>query len=196
MATFSRSPPTHEAFLGLGSVRFLERSDEAGERLAGEALKPQDDYAVCVVTGRREVVPRDHDALKAASPAELQSVAAEMLADWLPAASEIVRRGDSESFFRVDMPTSVPFSLDAPTNVPLLGDAIHAMTPTRGRGANLALRDGALLARALNAIAAGERDLATALADYEHDLVPCGFAVVREAARVGEQRMAQNPLPG
>ena len=70
----------------------------------------------------------------------------------------------------------------------------HAMTPTLGRGANLAMRDGALLARALKAVAAGEMKLAAALTDYESDLVTYGFDVVREAARIGEQRMAQNPL--
>ncbi|WP_282589115.1 FAD-dependent oxidoreductase, partial [Lichenifustis flavocetrariae] len=63
----------------------------------------------------------------------------------------------------------------------LLGDAIHAMTPTLGRGANLAMRDGALLGRALKAVAAGERGLASALADYEQQLLAYGFAVVRAA---------------
>jgi 2-polyprenyl-6-methoxyphenol hydroxylase-like FAD-dependent oxidoreductase len=77
----------------------------------------------------------------------------------------------------------------------VLGDAVHAMTPTLGRGANLAMRGGALLGRVLNVVAAGESDLADALADYERDMLGHGFAVVTEAAEIGEQRMAQNPLP-
>ena len=192
---FTIASDNRKVFLGLGSVRFPTPPDRPGEQFAATTIKPQDDYLVCIVGGRGEFLPRDHQTMKAATPADLQAVAAEMLAAWPAKASELVLRGDPASFFMVDMYTSVPCSLDAPTNVTLLGDAIHAMTPTLGRGANLAMRDGALLARALKAVAAGEMKLAAALTDYERDLVKYGFDVVREAARIGEQRMAQNPLP-
>ncbi|MEU3648163.1 FAD-dependent monooxygenase [Lentzea sp. NPDC034063] len=90
----------------------------------------------------------------------------------------------------------MPGTLDAPVNVTLLGDAIHAMTPTLGRGANVAMRDATVLGRALKAVADGRLALAEALACYERDeLTAYGFSVVTEAARIGEQRMAQNPLP-
>ncbi|WP_235451621.1 hypothetical protein [Streptomyces olivochromogenes] len=69
------------------------------------------------------------------------------------------------------------------------------MTPTLGRGANIAMRDGALLGRALKKVADGHLTLADALAAHERDMLAYGFSVVREAARVGERRMAQNPLP-
>jgi len=70
------------------------------------------------------------------------------------------------------------------------------MTPTLGRGANVAMRDGALLGRALKAVARGDTKLREALATYEQGMLRYGFEVVREAARIGQQRMAQNPLPG
>jgi 2-polyprenyl-6-methoxyphenol hydroxylase-like FAD-dependent oxidoreductase len=92
------------------------------------------------------------------------------------------------------MYTSVPHSLLPPTNVTLLGDAIHAMTPTLGRGANLAMRDGALLGRALKSVVEQGVELAHALTSYEARTLDYGFSVVREAARIGEQRMEQNPL--
>ena len=85
--------------------------------------------------------------------------------------------------------------LDAPTNVTLLGDAVHAMTPTLGRGANLAMRDAALLGRQLKSVAAAEKSLPAALAIYEEELVRYGFEVVRESVAIGQQRMGQNPLP-
>ncbi|MFJ8962790.1 hypothetical protein ACIRG5_25700 [Lentzea sp. NPDC102401] len=45
-------------------------------------------------------------------------------------------------------------------------------------------------------MADGRLALTEALASYERDeLTTYGFSVVREAARIGEQRMAQNPLP-
>jgi 2-polyprenyl-6-methoxyphenol hydroxylase-like FAD-dependent oxidoreductase len=119
----------------------------------------------------------------------------QLLASWPARALRVIGAGDSSSFFLVDMYTSVPCSLDAPSNVTLLGDAIHAMTPTLGRGANVAMRDGALLARGLRAVAKGEIRLGDALKIYEENMLRYGFQVVREAAQIGLQRMAQNPLP-
>ena len=193
---FTIATDERKVFLGLGSVNFPTPPDRAAETLAPDVkLKQQDDYVVCVVGGRTERFPQDRETLKAASSEELQRVAAEMLAAWPEQAASIVLHGDPSSFFFVDMYTSVPCSLDAPTNVTLLGDAIRAMTPTLGRGANLAMRDGALLGRALKSVASGAIGLAAALAAYEKDMLQYGFDVVREAARVGEQRMAQTPLP-
>ena len=40
--------------------------------------------------------------------------------------------------------TSVPLAMPRRGRVTSVGDAIHAMTPTLGRRANLAMRDGAL----------------------------------------------------
>jgi 2-polyprenyl-6-methoxyphenol hydroxylase-like FAD-dependent oxidoreductase len=75
------------------------------------------------------------------------------------------------------------------------GIAIHAMIPTLGRGANVAMRDGALLGRWLKAVTRGEVNLIDALEAYEANMLRYGFQVVREAAQIGRQRMAQNPLP-
>jgi 2-polyprenyl-6-methoxyphenol hydroxylase-like FAD-dependent oxidoreductase len=193
---FTIGSDVRQVFLGLGAVRFPERPDEAARRLAPQAsLTPTEDYVVCIVGGRHQHWPDGGQSLHAAAPAELQRIAADLLAGWSGAAADIVAGGDPASFFSVDMYTSVPGPLDPPSRVTLLGDAIHAMTPTLGRGANLALRDGALLARQLRAVAAGQTTLTAALADYEAELLSYGFDVVRESVRIGEQRMGQTPLP-
>ena len=193
---FTIASDERKVFLGLGSVNFPTPPDQASNTLAPRVkLRRRDDYVVCIVGGRHERFPLDRTAMKAASSEALQRVAAEMLAKWPDQAAAVVRQGDPSSFFFVDMYTSVPCSLDQPTNVTLLGDAIHAMTPTLGRGANLAMRDGALLGRALKSVAKRERDLSAALATYERNMQKYGFDVVREAAKVGQQRMAQNALP-
>ena len=57
------------------------------------------------------------------------------------------------------------------SRVTLLGDAIHAMSPAGGVGANTALDDAARLARHL-ARAARDGDLPAALAAYETDMRP------------------------
>jgi 2-polyprenyl-6-methoxyphenol hydroxylase-like FAD-dependent oxidoreductase len=183
-------------FLGAGTVKFLTEPDVAAQQLTpAVTLKPQEHYAVCIVGGRPELFPKDAAQLRDATPQDLQALAVDMLATWPKPARDLVANGDSNSFFIVNMSTSVPGKLDAPTNVTLLGDAIHSMTPTLGRGTNLAMRDAALLGRQLQAVATGEKSLQTALTIYEEELIRYGFDVVRESVEMGKQRMGQNPLP-
>lgn len=190
---FTIASDERKVFLGLGSVRFPTPPDEAASSFApGTAMRHEDDHVVCIVGGRHQYFSGN---LREASGAELQRIAAEAIGDWPENAGALIRTGEASAFFPVEMYMSVPCTLDNPTNVTLLGDGIHAMTPTLGRGANVAMRDGTLLGRALKRVAKGEAELSAALAAYEQDMLAYGFAVVREAAKIGEQRMAQKPLP-
>ncbi len=72
-----------KVFLGLGAVRVLTPPDIASAALAPQTeLKAQPDYRVSIVGGRHEHFPRDREAMRAASSAELQEIAAGMLAPW------------------------------------------------------------------------------------------------------------------
>ncbi|WP_432890151.1 FAD-dependent oxidoreductase [Kribbella sp. CA-245084] len=191
---FTIASDERKVFLGLGAVRFPSPPAQAAQQFApGTAMRDQDDYVVCIVGGRHRFFPRN-DTMRAHTGAELQHIAGATIGEWPDAAVRVIDAGDPTSFFLVEMHTSVPTKLDTPTNVTLLGDAIHAMTPTLGRGANLAMRYGALLGRHLKKVADGHLPLDQALAAYEADITDYAFTVVREAARIGEQRMAQTPL--
>ncbi len=60
--------------------------------------------------------------------------------------------------------------------ITLLGDAGHLMTPFAGVGVNVAMADALELARAIIGVAKGGegKSVATAIADYEKELFPCG----------------------
>ncbi|WP_327403947.1 FAD-dependent monooxygenase [Streptomyces sp. NBC_01288] len=81
-----------------------------------------------------------------------------------------------------------------PSRITLLGDAVHAMSPAGGIGANTALRDAGLLAAALGKAAHG-RPIIDALADYESVMTGCGFDAVRTSADNGRRMLGQDPLP-
>ncbi|NOU34275.1 MAG: FAD-dependent monooxygenase [Polyangiaceae bacterium] len=176
---FTVAVDERKCFLGLGPVVFPERP-------SGLGLRPQDDYVVCIVGGRRELFG-DDEQTRRMKPTELRSLGDHVLSAWPESTRVILAHADPRAFFFVEMHTSVPTALPPPRRSTLLGDAIHAMTPTLGRGANLAMRDGANLA---NCIANGAD-----LAAYEVEMLRYGFDVVRSAADMGTRLMGQSPLP-
>lgn len=193
---FTVAVDERKCFLGLGPVVFPFRPEAAASRIApAPRVSAQEDYVVSIVGGRRDLFPGNDDAVRAMTSTELQSLARAMLDAWPEETRRILDCGDPTSFFWVEMYTSVPGTLPLPRHTALLGDAIHAMTPTLGRGANLALRDAVRLGRQVLAIARGETSIANALAAYEGDIVPYGFDVVRAAAEMGARLMGQDPLP-
>ncbi|MBQ0865251.1 FAD-dependent oxidoreductase [Streptomyces smyrnaeus] len=72
----------------------------------------------------------------------------------------------------------------------LLGDAAHAMAPTLGQGANMAIEDGVVLAHH----AAPDGDPLAALAHYDRDRRPRTNAVVRRAARILRLTSMRSPV--
>jgi 2-polyprenyl-6-methoxyphenol hydroxylase-like FAD-dependent oxidoreductase len=75
--------------------------------------------------------------------------------------------------------------------VTLLGDAIHSMTPYRGIGANIALKDAALLCAKLAEAARGEKPVLTAIAEYEEAMREYGFAAVAASLKGMKQAIGQ-----
>ncbi|SCL35260.1 2-polyprenyl-6-methoxyphenol hydroxylase [Micromonospora nigra] len=112
---------------------------------------------------------------------DLLRVAADLTRTWHPHLRELLARADPASALPIRVSTSEPVPPWKSSTVTLLGDAIHTMTPGRGVGANTALRDANLLRRQLIRAAAGEKTLVQAVADYEAEMVPYGFARVADS---------------
>lgn len=75
-------------------------------------------------------------------------------------------------------------------HVVLLGDAVHAVSPSSGQGASMALEDTAVLARVLRE----EKNLQSAFARYEGLRRERVERVVRWARRLGQPKAAGHPL--
>jgi 2-polyprenyl-6-methoxyphenol hydroxylase-like FAD-dependent oxidoreductase len=121
-------------------------------------------------------------------PAELHAVVAGAIRRWHPDLVRLVQRASVADTSLVAIRSAVPIASWRASRVTLLGDAIHAMSPAGGSGANTVLRDAALLAVELGAAVRGEKTPVQAIADYERQMTDYGFAAVR-AARGAERAM-------
>ena len=66
------------------------------------------------------------------------------------------------------------------------------MTPFRGIGANVAIKDAVRLKRALVAAHRGERDLVAAVHNYEHEMRGYGFRAVRNSLKAMRQTVSDS----
>ncbi|MFI6179882.1 FAD-dependent oxidoreductase [Nonomuraea sp. NPDC051191] len=155
-----------------------------GHRTVGVA--PTRDYATCSFGARAEDLP---SGLHLMTQEQLRSLVMDMTDGWHP----LVRRMIAQwhEVFPLELRTSVPIPPWRTSRVTLLGDAVHAMSPAAGAGANLALRDAAALSAAL----AHGGPLMPALRSYERDMIASGFAAVRVSAANGARFLGQDPLP-
>jgi salicylate hydroxylase len=104
----------------------------------------------------------------------------------------LVRLADPATINAIAMRTAVPVAPWRTQRITLLGDAIHSMTPYRGIGANVALKDAVRLCRALTAAARGERPVIDAIQAYEAGMVDYGFRAVRTSLHAMNQAVMEN----
>ncbi|WP_033289442.1 FAD-dependent oxidoreductase [Amycolatopsis jejuensis] len=160
----------------------------------GLTLTDTADYVMCLFAARTELLPPD-DELRTGTGRWLRDLTADLARAWQPAAADLLARAETGTFFPIFMRSSVPLEPWPTTSVTLLGDAIHAMSPAVGVGANTALRDADLLTVKLTEAESGA-DLITAIREYETTMIDYGFDAVRTSAKYGAIRMGQTPLPG
>ena len=193
---FTAVSDVRKLILGVGPIIFPIRPELAAQSIGIEKnLNQQHDYVGCIVSGRKEFFGSDDVEIRKKTSDELQQLAIDLLSDWPSEASSVPAVGEKGSFFYIEMTSSIPFNLKPHPNVTLLGDAIHTMTPSLGRGANVALRDAALLGKELIKVANGDKELVTSLKEYETEMTQYGFNVVRHSAEMGTKLLGQDPLP-
>ena len=130
--------------------------------------------------------------LEGADAPVLAAAASRPMAGWSRAFRDLVDLSDPTTLSCLSIRTSVPVAPWRAGRVTLLGDAIHAMTPYRGVGANVAIKDAVRLKRALTAAHHGERDLSEAIRTYEDGMRDYGFRAVQNSLRAMHQTVTDN----
>jgi len=127
--------------------------------------------------------PQDWIAsIDCARPRETLQRVAEEFAGWAPALTALITDGETDPVFRPIHSLPADHRWKRVPGVTLVGDAAHLMAPS-GEGANLAMYDGAELAKA---IAARPANLEAALAVYEKALFPRSASAAAESGELLE----------
>lgn len=177
--------PSAPCSLFLASWR---RPEGVGEMLRQLGIEEtlERDYLLCALGGKPEYFGLDGKA-EGISGKALKAVMRAAARSWHPALQALVELLDEEQIFLNRLRTSRPQPAWTPSRVTLLGDAIHSMTPYRGIGGNIALKDARVLCDALTRAARGEQPLLEAIGEYEAEMRRYGFAAVGDSLRAMEQ---------
>ena len=185
--------PLHEGFMAVvggrvgmasGLVRFRQRPEQAAAAIApGARLSPAGDYLMWAVAADESRFGVPAARLAAMDPTGLHTLAAAMIRSWHPDLRTLQALADVDRTFLVRIRTSEPTPAWQPSRVTVLGDAIHAMSPARGSGANTALRDAAALCGALTEAEPHGPALAEAIGGYEDRMREYGYAAVAASRR-------------
>jgi 2-polyprenyl-6-methoxyphenol hydroxylase-like FAD-dependent oxidoreductase len=133
-------------------------------------LDPVEDYLmVSCSVGPGTVIPPAGE-WTGETPAMLRGAMLRAIEGWHPAMRGIVERIDLSSIFVIPFGYLDPAPAWAPSRVTLIGDAAHAMLPTLGLGANLALRDASRLLDQLASASRGEVGLVAGIGAFEQDM--------------------------
>ena len=153
-------------------------------------------YLMWAFGARREklgLAGRDTDQM---SGDELRAVVLKTMASraWDQRFRDLAQLADAATINALAIRTALPVAHWRTQRVTLLGDAIHSMTPYRGIGANMALKDAVRLSHALRAANCGERALLEALHAYETEMIDYGFRAVRTSLQAMQQAMPDSHL--
>lgn len=155
----------------LGAFQPRRRVVDAAADIAPDVhLDPVDDYLMvsCSVPPGTEIPPAADWTED--TPRMIRDAMLAAIDGWHPALRAIVGNLDLPSIFGIPFGHLEPGAVWEPSRVTVIGDAAHAMLPTLGMGANLALNDARMLLDQLAAASRGDADLIPAIGSYEQEM--------------------------
>ena len=170
--------------MAIGVVRFRTPPQALG-------LTPAQDYLMWALAGDRRCFGVPDTELTALDPAGLHALSAGLIRTWHPDLRALHAAADVDQTFAIRVRTSPAMPAWPPSRVTVLGDAIHAMSPARGSGANTALQDAALLSRMLDTAATDGSGVVAAIGDYERQMREYGYAAVAASRQAEAQTGAR-----
>ena len=192
LGLFGRSPLSDELLAELPEVLsagFVIATDQAGVMLSlgscvprrrGPGVAPP--YMMLSGGVRPGTVVPPPPEWTAETPSQMHAAMRAGVAEWHPAIRGLVKRIEPETLFSHPFRRLDPTPPWATSRVTLVGDAITAMLPTLGKGANMAMRNAAVLRDHLAAAARGERPVLDAIAAYEDDMRSATYPLMELAA--------------
>lgn len=159
------------------AARLRDRLAAAGldaDQLLRDAA--DNDYIMWAFVAHRRSYPRGTDGLGGKA---LREVVEQRMTRWHPVLRRLMAESGPDTIQQFDFAAAAPVKPWPETSVTLLGDAIHYMPPVGGMGGNTALQDAQRLCAALATAAGGTSPLATALRDYQAEMLDRGFKTVR-----------------
>ena len=145
---------------------------------SGIPLTATADYIYWAIIGKREKLGIKKSEDLRLSPTEISKLIQNAANSWDPQLKALFDNGEPEAMTIVPVRTSLPKKPWLSDSVTALGDAIHAMSPAGGLGANTALHDAALLAEQIGLIVNSGKDKLAAIAAYEDAMRAHSIAAV------------------
>jgi len=170
--------------MGAGAYKKREPFAEAAAKYAPSLhLTETQDYLMWTLSVPLAQLPLSDEQFRGADGATLQAVARDLVKEWHPVLRRLVDEADIPATFPISLHYAEPVKQWQTTNITLLGDAIHTMPPSRGEGANTALRDAELLHHKLVDVATKEASLFQAKVEYETAMLEYGFEAVTNSIK-------------
>jgi salicylate hydroxylase len=175
--------------LGGDAVGAIGGNDDSAQ--SGAHFDNTKSYLMWALGARRPTFGLDGD-ISGMDGASLRAIALKVMAGWDERLKALVQLAHDDTINTITIRTSVPVEAWPTRRITLIGDAIHAMTPYRGIGANVALKDAVRLCRALVAANRDEHPLIEGIHGYEAEMLDYGFRAVRTSLQAMLQAIPEN----
>lgn len=184
---FIAATDSEQSFIGLGLFNARQDPAVAAAKLAPSlVLESVPDYLM-IAYGAIGKSPLPDDELFTARGETLSQLIAHSVRDWHPTLRSLISAVDPGSCFPQTV-RRLPVTPDwQPSRVTLIGDAIHAMPPSFGAGANTALWDAGVLVQQLRAAAAGSCTVTEAVGAYEAAMREHVFPILRDSSSMASE---------